>query len=267
MKLKRLFVGISFTLLITMINIHVNAAVLPSITSDKSFHEIIIGPVSSFKYDLDGDGKLENVGLKKNNDGSYNLSVSNKAIIKVDVDCGIRGVSVVDLNKYDKYKQIAIFQSRSNDYNCVELYSFKNNKIKRIGQINAVGYKLYINNKSELSGVTVNQFFQTDEARLYYRYNSNDTLTEIKFPYYALKQYSITAKVSVRLRKNSSTSSSVITTINPGEKVKVIGTDRRNWVLLQTSRGVRGWLQTDGNRITELNKEEYDVFSGIVRAG
>jgi uncharacterized protein YgiM (DUF1202 family) len=92
-------------------------------------------------------------------------------------------------------------------------------------------------------------------------------LTEVNLPFYSLRHDTITAKVSVKLRKANSASSKVITTIIQGEKVKVIGTDRRNWVLLENSKGARGWLQTDGNKITELNKEVYNVFNGVLQVG
>ena len=58
MYLKKFFICFALTLSLGVAGIS-NVSAVPSITSDKSFHEIIIGPVAPFKYDLDGDGKAK----------------------------------------------------------------------------------------------------------------------------------------------------------------------------------------------------------------
>ena len=72
---------------------------------------------------------------------------------------------------------------------------------------------------------------------------------------------SLTLKTELLLKKSPSDTTTV-GILQPGERVIMVGTDNKNWCLIEAESGLRGWLAVES--FHKINgKEVLDVFDGL----
>lgn len=223
--------------------------------------------------DIDGDGKVDQIRFNILNGI---LSIDGKYINTIAGE-GVLDFNVVDLDKSDGHKEVYLRYSGYDDMNTNVFFNYEN------GTVNAVGLVEYGDPVIDGSGKVVfknalSQFFETSFVDKDSEYFKDNVLRIQEKELYKLgdirsddqkgDSYQIITpkrELNIYKEKGSKEKSAVL---KVGENVKLIGSDLKNWVLVENSKGVRGWFQVkDGATVKELNLPSYDVFDGLNFAG
>ncbi|WP_395849544.1 hypothetical protein [Cystobacter fuscus] len=91
------------------------------------------------RADLDGDGKPESITVKWDVDqGGFTLQVGSASVRAKTEDPNEGGVEVVDLDRGDKWKDIAITTGQTDSDHRVFLYGFDGKTLKPLGEVHAL---------------------------------------------------------------------------------------------------------------------------------
>jgi hypothetical protein len=215
--------------------------------------------------DIDGDGKKEETfydpisGVLGVN--GISIYTSNNGVPK-DSDF----YSIVDIYDKDRQKEIYIDYDGYSEYSLSSFYGYKDGIISKLlledgeAVINGSGIITF---KSKLS-----QFFQTHSTVIKYQYYKDNSLRVLKTNFIKAERIpyqEITAKVALKIYKDKE-STDVAAVIMAGEKVKVIGYDEGNAVLLENLQGIGGWIEVKDVTVKELNLPSWEVFDGLAFA-
>ncbi|MDP4090263.1 MAG: SH3 domain-containing protein [Bacillota bacterium] len=224
------------------------------------------------KEDMDGDGKADEIRFNILNGV---LSINGEYINTVECS-GLLDFNIVDLDKSDGHKEVYLRYFGEDDTNTHLFFNYEQ------GTINAVGLVQHGEPTIDGSGKavfknTLTQFFETSAVDMDYRYFKDNVLRIQPKDMYEMANINgdnnkagnyqiIKAKKKLNIYKEKD-SKEVSAVLAVGEEVKLIGSDLKNWVLVENSKGVRGWFQVDGIVVKELNLPSYDVFDKLNFAG
>ena len=215
--------------------------------------------------DIDGDGKEEETfydpisGVLGIN--GVSIYTSNNGVPK-DSDF----YSIVDIYDKDRQKEIYIDYDGYSEYSLSDFYSYKDGVISKLlsedgeAVINGSGIVTF---KGKLS-----QFFQTHSTVINYQYYKDNSLRGLRTDLIKAEKVpnqEITAKVDLKIYKDKE-STDVAAVIEAGEKIKVIGYDEGNAVLLENLQGISGWIEVKDVTVKELNLPSWEVFDGLAFA-
>ena len=101
---------------------------------------LIKGQSIEFKYeekvDLNSDGKIDDIKIKSNNESlDYILTINGKEVKGNLGDDPIDGFIIVDINKRDKYKEIAVHTPGPSDDDIYMLYWYDGSEIIAMNQL------------------------------------------------------------------------------------------------------------------------------------
>ncbi|MDT8717568.1 hypothetical protein IAI10_12925 [Clostridium sp. 19966] len=221
------------------------------------------------KKDMDGDGKEDDIKF----DPVRSVLSIDGSSIRTDSSCEFSQFDIVDIYKKDKHSEIYLKYNLDNDYKDNSYYIYKNGSISKIlssdgaPQIEADGKILF-------KGM-ISQFFSTHSKDEEYQYYKDDSFGKIEKDVYPENDGTNSGNIPTLKVKHdlkiykSKDSTAVAATVHPGEEVKLLGTDEKNYVEIESASGIKGWFKFDKytNKVEELNLDEADVFDNIVRAG
>lgn len=222
--------------------------------------------------DINGDGKDEKIFY----DPLTGVLGVNEVCVYVDDNFGwlrdFNIYSIVDIYGSDKQKEIYIRYNLPNDYKVNNFYSYKDGTITML--VSESGEPAIDGNGKLRFKNVVSQFFQTHSVDLNYQYYRDNSLRILKtnlneaiVSVNGSKSYQeVQVKKEVKIYKDKN-NSEVAAVLNVGENVKLIGYDEENWVMMENSKGVRGWLEVEEMTVKELNLFSGDVFEGLFFAG
>jgi len=72
------------------------------------------------------------------------------------------------------------------------------------------------------------------------------------------KEFKVKKPLSIQASK---TDTKITAMLNVDEKVALIGGDGGNWYMIENSQGVRGWLETEKDKIKSVNLRADEVFT------
>lgn len=215
--------------------------------------------------DIDGDGKEEEIfydpisGVLGIN--GVSIYTSNNGVPK---DSNF--YSIVDIYDKDSQKEIYIDYDGYSEYSLSSFYGYKDGIISKLlsedgeAVINGSGIVTF---KGKLS-----QFFQTHSTDINYQYYKDNSLKVLRTDLVKAEKVpnqEITAKVDLKIYKDKE-STDVAARIVAGEKVKVIGYEEGNAVLLENLQGISGWIEVEDVTVKELNLPSWEVFDGLAFA-
>jgi beta-lactamase regulating signal transducer with metallopeptidase domain len=225
----------------------------------------------SWNADINNDNKKEKINIFQN----INYNEDQKSVIKLTInnstinvdpnDREVKGAAILDINKNDNYKEIALYTPFSSDDDEVLFYRYINNKAVYIGTLPLVTdvvpgevKGLYVNNDNILSSPQRVGLFQSHAQRKYFRFDSKKSkFFELKQPFDYLQGNLITTLKQLNMQSSLKVSKNDVT-IQKGEKLKVIGTYKERWVLLKRMNGKECWFD-----LVEA-KEWYNLFNGLI---
>lgn len=202
-------------------------------------------PVKSTSSDLNGDGKPEAISLQWDEDApQYVLKVGNATVRGKSQNTEVRGVTVVDLDSGDKWKEIAVHMGlNEGDTNCT-LYGFDGQSLKELGNVHA------------LSEVRGNGIVLSDTWTGFWNRREKYVLDHKAWKLNHVPQdlYYVGAEATVKQSfplMYSRTDKTVVANLAQNSKIQVLvaepvraESDLQLWYLVKSSTGLVGWVRT-----------------------
>ena len=212
--------------------------------------------------DLNGDGIKDIVKLDCHmGEDQYKLTINDKTVSgSGDNLDGI--MYITDIDKKDKYKEIAITESGPSNDNMTSFYYYDGSRVVFMGKVQGGEYSIKINGTGIFStktrGLILQTWFYTDE----YKLSSAHKLLHIPAKYRKMNTI-VTVKKQLELQKSPADSTAVLT-LQVGEKVVLTDTDNVKWCAVETVNGQKGWFSTAD--LFETNSFPEDYFEGLCMA-
>jgi hypothetical protein len=199
-------------------------------------------PTSSTSADLDGDGKPEAISLQwQEGEGTFTLKVAGKTLQGQAPDTEVHGVTVVDLDRGDTWKEVAVNMGVTDgDARCV-LYGFDGKSLKALGEVHAL---------TEVSG---NGIILSDSWRGFWNLREKYVLDRKawKLRHVPQELYFVGAEGTVKQSfalVRSRTDNAVVANVAPGSKLSVLAgvpgaRGAPVWYLVKSATGLMGWTQ------------------------
>lgn len=215
-------------------------------------------PVMSTSADLDGDSKPEAISLQWNEgENHFVLKVGGATVQgKVD-DTEVQGVTVVDLDSGDKWKEIAVHMGLVDSDASKTVYGFDGKTLKELGNVHAL-------TEARGNGIVLSDtwtgFWNLREKYALDRKAWKLNRVPQEFYYVGAEA---TVKQSFPLAR-SRTDKAVVANVAPNSKIQVLAAapvDANNsdfWYLVKSSTGLVGWTR---------GKELADKTEGLPWAG
>lgn len=229
------------------------------------------------EVDLDGDGNTDHI---KFNILNGILSV-NDVTISTASGLDLSDFDIVDIDKSDEEKEIYV-KYQGDDIGVTNLYfNYKHGVITNVGVLGGGERPIYeepiIDGSSNVTFKNVLvQCFESNFINEEYKYYKDNVLRKqpMKEFYETGKMTDYNGNISYKIIKpkkelkiyKDKDSKEVVGVLKVGENVKLIGTDLKQWVLVENSKGIRGWFQVGGASelyVKELNLFSYEVFDGL----
>jgi hypothetical protein len=213
-------------------------------------------------FDLDGNNEMDEIRytILGNYRSDFRLQV-NRTAIQGAGEALMSGFRIVDLNIYDRYKEIAIEQYGL-ERPVTLFYDYDGKSIRLIGKVNGLcgsyrhcdgaGRVFAVKRADLLFDWPLKEEYRLNEARQlersansYYRTDGRVEL-KVKKPFVLLRERDGDRKAF---------------TVKRGESVRLMGTDNFHWCLLANESGQRGWFAVDNSSvIRQLGLDAREVF-------
>jgi hypothetical protein len=202
-------------------------------------------PEKSASADLDGDGKPEAISVQWDRVGKqFVLNVGSITFRHTAGDFEVRGVSVIDIDGGDKWKEVVVHMGLlSGDYyNRTFVYGFDGNELKELG---------YTHNLAEVRG---NGIVLADWWMGFWNLREKYTLDREAWKLHRVPQelYFVGAEATVKQSfpiVHSSKDKAVVANLAEGSKIQVLAStpvDPKTldcWYLVKSSSGLLGWTK------------------------
>lgn len=204
--------------------------------------------------DLDGDGVPDRVFILTNlNEQGYVVIVNDATICGTAED---PGGSVVDIDVHDSLQEIAISTGWE-----VLYFWYNKGSLKSAGSIDG-DIEKYVGDGTIVTNCR-GTILCTWWYEGVYQLDDNRRLFEVPQKYYPMHSYGgddgwLTVRISLQLQK-SPTDPTVVCNLRMGERIRLIKTDDRKWIMAETESGVKGWFtpddwdRVDGPQLEGLN--------------
>jgi len=209
--------------------------------------------------DLNGDGKLDTIKYIVKDLNTCSLTVNGISIVHTGFNPG-KSISIIDIEKKDKLKEIILTDNKSDNTNSSYYYFYNGLKIIFLGKVDGSNM-VYYGDGTFVAEIRAS-ILETWYYKAKYHINSNHKIVLIPKKLYEIGDV-VTVKKSIRLQK-SPTDSTTVAKLSVGEKVTILYGDTRKWFIIKTSKKVNGWLAVkDCTKIVGTNYNSWDVFDNL----
>jgi len=216
--------------------------------------------------DLNGDGNRDQIKLECV-PGSDVFTLYINDFLLGGKGCNIDGVMYLcDIDPEDPFKEIAITESGPSADEATYFYYYDGTKINFMGKIQGSQYNIKITGSGMLTTGSRGHILQTWFYKDRYRLSANHELENIPQELYSMNTMVIVKKEM--LLQRSPVDTSTVVRLEPGEVVLIAACDNKEWCLVETSSGERGWFAVDGyNKIRGTSFDADEYFIGLCHAG
>lgn len=218
--------------------------------------------VKSTAYDLNGDGKKDNISLVCNNDNySFKLTVNGKtASGEGDNFDGV--FCICDINTSDKIKEIAVTEAGPSDDYMTSFFWYDGKTLIPMGKIQGASHSMLVDGSGVLATKSRGDILQTWFYSDNYKLDSKHLLVNVPKSSYLMNTV-VTVKKSLALQK-STTDKSTSYTLKVGEKVVIVSTDNKKWCKVLNSKGQAGWFYvSDFYNVNGTKVSADNYFDGL----
>jgi hypothetical protein len=207
-------------------------------------------PVKSTSADLDGDGKPEAISLQWNEGDSQFVLKVGAATLKGKVDdTEVQGVTVVDVDSGDKWKELAVHMGLVDSDASRTVYGFDGKALKELGRVHA------------LTEVRGNGVVLSDMWTGFWNRREKYALDRKAWKLNLVPQelYFVGAEATVKQSfplARSRTDKAVVANVAKDSKIQVLAaapvspkSNEDFWYLVKSSTGLLGW--TRGKELAE----------------
>jgi hypothetical protein len=215
--------------------------------------------------DLNGDGVEEKILYKTNvKDSCYGNTCTlfiDEQKIKLDGCSFLNSFAIVDIDVKDNLKEIIISdEGLSSDYTSKFFY-YDGNKILEMGEVGGLSNNgIKIDGFGQFSAISRANLLQTWFFDRLYKLDSNHKIVEIKKDVFNTNYFVFMKKqLKVYISRDTKSDSFIL---EEGTVVNLVGTDNKEWCLIETKNGKKGWFALDNYdeiRGTNLNAREFFV--------
>lgn len=187
--------------------------------------------------DLDGDGRREAISLTLENEarGIFTVHVGGEQV-RDRLGEGLRGLRIVDVDRRDRYKEIAVHTDGPSDDYAELLLWYDGKHLHRVGLVE--GW-VEVAGDGRVVGREHHEFWTLPRP---YRLGRDHRLREVPQRYYGLDVAANVLRPFALYRE--ATRRSAVATVRPGARVRLLRYDSRRDVYYgRTDRGVYGWLR------------------------
>jgi hypothetical protein len=200
-------------------------------------------PVKSTSADLDGDGKPEAISVQwAEGDAQFVLKVGGATLRGKTNEAEVRGVSVVDLDGGDKWKEVAVDLGLTDDDHRSIVYGFDGKALKELGSTHA------------LTEVRGNGIVLSDSWMGFWTRREKYALDRKAWKLNPVPQelYFVGAEATVKQSfpiVRSVKDKAVVANLAQGSKIQVLAAtpvgprDPDYWYLVKSSTGLLGWTR------------------------
>ncbi len=231
-----------------------------------------------YLIDLNGDGVKERLFFSKNklliNDKNYSAFFNRSEGMDDDF------FFLWDIDTSDKILEIGLWEHGASDTNYTKIYWYDGETLRPTGEVEGPWQKQYAEIAFDGAGTLTTecrlQVLQTWRAEKSFKLNEHHELTEVEQELYYVKnyreeKYPYTLLAPVRLYKAMDTTSDFVE-IQSGIKIVLPATDDKNFVLVETEDGTKGYLLLDDNGYNIENSDggfspSEEVIDGLSFAG
>ncbi|WP_054869955.1 YARHG domain-containing protein [Caloranaerobacter sp. TR13] len=215
--------------------------------------------------DINGDGKTERILFKLENMNSYKLYI-NDLVIEGELVYSSKYFAIVDIDKNDNFKEIIISDYGPSDDYISYFYYFDGEDIIKMGNTEGLfEYGIKIDGTGKFSVRTRGKILQTWFFDKYYTLTKEHKLVEIPQDIY-ITNYDVFVKKPIKLLRNRNNSDDYFV-LHEGQKATIVGTDDKEWCLIETATGERGWFAVDNfSIIRSEGLHAYKIFAGLCYA-
>jgi hypothetical protein len=231
-----------------------NTTQKPNTPQGKIYHS---GDIVS--YNLNGDGVDERI-IYMSSKGELTI---NSNVVKLNLDSPAESFAIADLNKNDKFKEILICDYGPSDDYKTYYYAFDGSKVIEMGRTQGLfDYGITIDGSGKVTALTRGQILQTWFFRKTFQLTKEHKLEEVSQDLYST-DYDVFLKIPLKLYKDKGDGLPSLP-IKEGQRVKIIGTDNKEWCLLKAADGTTGWIALDKFSIIRNNGlQAPEVFEGL----
>lgn len=234
--------------------------------------------IKEFERDLNLDGVNESVKIKANQNG-YMVLVNDLAVLGGECDIAENRYYIIDIDKNDKYKEIAIAET-VDDNMSLAVYRYTGSNLYLMGRIKTAGGLSVRTDATpigdEWGAVSVNQdgtitanigvqFVHTMLVRKQYKVNNKMRLEAAQDEFYTIGNYSNFTVIN-NLESAVSDEKHPKITLSPGYTGSIVKTDLKNWIYVETGSGDKGWIYADDRGLVNGNHISY-YLDGLNYAG
>lgn len=240
----------------------------------KGFGEV----VKEFSRDLNGDGTDETVRVKSGEE-QYALCVDDHIALGGLCDVALNKYYIVDIDKNDDYREIAVAENNYN-FGALAIYRYTGSSLYLMGYIETVGEfsvrtdgtpigdewgALCVNMDGTITGNIGEQFVHTMLLRRQYKINEKNHMVPATEEYYTIGSYSeFTVINDVESSLNDEDHPPI--TLKEGYTGKIVKTDLKNWIYIETGSGDAGWIYINDDGL--INGEPLSYYlDGLWYAG
>ncbi|WP_427339493.1 YARHG domain-containing protein [Caloranaerobacter sp. DY30410] len=215
--------------------------------------------------DINGDGKTERILFKLENMNSYKLYI-NDLVIEGELVYSSKYFAIVDIDKNDNFKEIIISDYGPSDDYVSYFYCYDGQNIIKMGQTEGLfEYGIKIDGAGKFSARTRGKILQTWFFDKYYTLSKEHKLIEVPQDIY-ITDYDVFVKKPIKLLRSRNNSDDYFV-LHEGHKATIVGTDDKEWCLVETSTGERGWFAVDKfSIIRSEGLDVYKIFAGLCYA-
>ncbi|WP_375765048.1 hypothetical protein NR798_25365 [Archangium gephyra] len=201
-------------------------------------------PVKSASADLDGDGKPEAISVQwAQGDAQFVLKVGGATLRGKTNDAEVRGVTVIDVDGGDKWKEVAVDMGLTDDDHRSIVYGFDGKALKELGSTHA------------LTEVRGNGIVLSDTWMGFWNLREKYALDRKAWKLNRVPQelYFVGTEATVKQSfpiLRSTKDKAVVANLAEGSKIQVLAATpedpktQDSWYLVKSSTGLLGWTRT-----------------------
>lgn len=210
--------------------------------------------IKEFERDLNGDGTADSVQINASGE-AYTVTVNGLTVLGGECDTADNRYFIIDIDKNDGYNELAVAET---DYNNMELavYRYTGSELYLMGRIKSAGAIAVRTDATpigdEWGAISVNrdgtvtanigvQFVHTMLVRKQYKINDKMRLECMENEFYSIGNYSDFTVVNYLESEKSDPQHPEIK-LSPGYTGKIVKTDLKNWIYIETGSGDSGWI-------------------------
>ncbi len=217
---------------------------------------------SGMAIDLNGDNKTDSIKFECEPGGSkFTLNI-NGSKVTGNGDNLDGSIFVCNIDKDDKYKELAITESGPSDDLATQFFYYNGKEIIPMGRVQGSGYSIKIDGSGIFTTSTRGEILQTWFYTDKYRLSKEHKLENIPQEMYTMNTV-VTVRKPISLNKDKNDSSETLD-LAPLDIVLIRASDNKEWCLVEDSSGNKGWLQIEGfYNIKGTDLTASDVFGGL----